>query len=77
MGEREREASKIKGEMICMCYSGNLFLDVTIACYKTLNHNKVLNVWVPVSYTGKVYDGCIKDLGFNPRLHQKLIGVLV
>ena len=44
MGEREREASKIKGEMICMCYSGNLFLDVTIACYKTLNHNKVLNV---------------------------------
>jgi len=31
--------------------------------------------------TNKVSDGCIRDLGFNPgfnpRLHQKLIGVLV
>ena len=25
----------------------------------------------------EVSDGCIRDLGFNPRLHQKLIGVLV
>ena len=33
--------------------------------------------WVPVSSTGKVSDGCIRDLGFNPRLHQKLVGVLV
>ena len=33
--------------------------------------------WVPVSSTGKIFDGCIRDLGFNPRLHQKLIGVLV
>ena len=33
--------------------------------------------WVPVSSTGKVSDDCIRDLGFNPRLHQKLIGVLV
>ena len=33
--------------------------------------------WVPVSSTGKVFDGCIRDLGFNPRLHQKLIDVLV
>ena len=33
--------------------------------------------WVPVSSTGKVSDGCIKDLEFNPRLHQKLIGVLI
>ena len=33
--------------------------------------------WVPISSTGKVSDGCIKDLGFNPRLHQKLIGVLI
>ena len=33
--------------------------------------------WVPVSSTGKVSDSCIRDLWFNPRLHQKLIGVLV
>ena len=33
--------------------------------------------WVPVSSTGKVFDGCIRDLRFNHRLHQKLIGVLV
>ena len=26
--------------------------------------------WVPVSSTGKVSDGCIRDLRFNPRLHQ-------
>ena len=26
---------------------------------------------------GKVFDGCIRDLGFNSRLHQKLISVLV
>ena len=34
-------------------------------------------LWVLVSSTGKVFDGCIRDLGFNPSLHQKLIGVLV
>ena len=28
-------------------------------------------------YISKVSDGCIRDLGFNSRLHQKLIGVLV
>ena len=33
--------------------------------------------WVPVSLTGKASNGCIKDKEFNPRLHQKLIGVLV
>ena len=32
---------------------------------------------VPVSSTSKVFNGCIKDLGFNLRVHQKLIGVLV
>ena len=31
-------------------------------------------MWVPVSLTDKVFDGCIRDLEFNP---QKLIGVLV
>ena len=33
--------------------------------------------WVPVSLTDKVSNGCIRDFEFNPRLHQKLIGVLV
>ena len=27
--------------------------------------------------TGKIFDDCIKDMGFNPYLHQKPIGVLV
>ena len=30
-----------------------------------------------VNSTGKVSDGCIRDLEFNPRIPQKLIGVLV
>ena len=34
-------------------------------------------LWVPINSTSKVSDGCIRDLGFNSRLHQKLIGVLV
>ena len=33
--------------------------------------------WVPINLTGKISDGCIIDLGFNRRLHQKLIGILV
>ena len=32
--------------------------------------------WVSVNSTSKVYDCCIRDLGFNLRLYQKLIGVL-
>ena len=34
-------------------------------------------MWVPISSSGKVFDGCIRDLGFNPHLHQKLISVLL
>ena len=41
--------------------------------YSTCNYT----LWVPVSSTGKVSDGCMRDLEFDPRLHQKLIGVLV
>ena len=37
----------------------------------------IIFLWVPVSSTSKVSDSCIRDLGFNPRLYQKLIGVLV
>ena len=31
--------------------------------------------WIPISSTGKIYDSYIKDLGFNPCLHQNLIDV--
>ena len=41
-------------------------------CYKL---GKI--AWVSVTSIGKVSDGCIRDLGFNPRLYQKPIGVLV
>ena len=34
-------------------------------------------IYVLVSSTGKVSNGCIRDLLFNPRLYQKIIGVLV
>ena len=34
-------------------------------------------MWVLINLTGKISDGCIKDLGFNFCLHQRLIGVLV
>ena len=42
-------------------------------------NNKQLSFdkWVPVNSTGKVSDSCIRDLGFNPHFHQKLIGMLV
>ena len=33
--------------------------------------------WVPVSSTDKVSDDYIRDLGFNPYLHQKMNDVLV
>ena len=29
------------------------------------------------SLISKISDGCIRDQGFNPHLHQKLIGILV
>ena len=43
---------------------GNAFIFLTI-------------LWVLASSTGKVFDGGIRDLRFNPCLYQKLIGVLV
>ena len=46
----------------------------TTLLIKSKNYRKL---WIPVSSTDKVSDGCIRDLRFNPRLHQKLIGVLV
>ena len=46
------------------------------------NNNNNLSIvifflWVSVSLTGKDSNSCIRDLGFNPRLHKKLIGILV
>ena len=34
-----------------------------------------LYIWIPVNSISKVSNGCIRDLGFNPRLHQKLIDI--
>ena len=33
--------------------------------------------WISVSLTNKVSNGCIRDLGFNLYLYQKLIDVLI
>ena len=43
----------------------------------SIPHQKVSLVWVPISSTSKIYDGWIRDLRFNPRLHKKLIDILV
>jgi len=32
-------------------------------------------LWVLINSTGKVFNDYIKDLRFNPYLHQKLIGI--
>ena len=37
--------------------------------------NKMCLIVGPVNSTGKISDGCIRDLGFNPWQHQKLIDV--
>ena len=37
----------------------------------------IIELWVSVNVISKVFDDFIRDLEFNPRLHQKLIGVLV
>ena len=31
--------------------------------------DKQTNDWIPVSLIGKISDGCIRDLGFNPHLY--------
>ena len=40
-------------------------------------NKKISVLWVPDSSTGKVFYGCIRDLEFNFRIHQKQIDVLV
>ena len=42
----------------------------------TVNKGKS-KLWVLVNSTGKISDGYIRDLGFNPHLQQKLIVDLV
>ena len=56
--------------------SHHMFENQQIGCY-TLNTTKPLITWISVSSTGKISDSCIRNLGFNPHLYQKLIGVLV
>ena len=46
-----------------------IYLYIYILMCECTNHD--------ISSTVKVSDGCIRDLGFNPCLYQKLIGVLV
>ena len=38
---------------------------------------KMVFVWIPVNSTSKVFYSWIRNLKFNPRLHQKPIGILV
>ena len=40
-------------------------------------HNSFRTMWVSVISTDKISDCWIRNLGFNHRLRQKLIGVLV
>ena len=42
-----------------------------------VSSNGFLLVWVSVNSISKFFDNLIRDLGFNLRLHKKLIGVLV
>ena len=53
-------------------YIYNLVVNLVAIVFKYVSM-----MWVLVNSTGKVSDGCIRNLGFNLRLHQKLIGVLV
>lgn len=43
--ERKR-VTKIRGKNICLCYIGNIFLDVTVAFCKNLNNDEGLDVGV-------------------------------
>lgn len=43
--ERKR-VTKIRGQNICLCYIGNIFLDVTVAFCKNLNNDEELDVGV-------------------------------
>ena len=56
-------------------YKTLIIIIITIIIVGVKNTQKENNdecTWI-----GKVFDGCIRDLGFNPCLHQKLINVLV
>ena len=43
---------------------------------RSMMTNKLIDLPTSKS-TGKVFDGYIRDIGFNPYLHQKLIDILV
>ena len=75
------------GEKMCGNICNIIWLSAYLSFYhlrpSTSSKKKKLSTincpleWVSVSLIGKVSDGCIKNLGFNPRLHQKLIGILI
>ena len=60
------------------CYATLAQLDLILYLFLKKKKNLIVfytfdlsnKMWFPVSSTGKVSDGCIRDLGFNPRLHQ-------
>ena len=48
--------------------------------FLSMRNQSLSALWVSVSLTGKVSNGCIRDMetmGFNPHVYQKLIGILV
>ena len=55
-----------------------IILNKSTICILSLTMKQVnYYLWVLVNSTGKIFDSCKKDLGFNFRLHQKLIRFLV
>ena len=52
------------------------FFEKELKVFFFLSKRPIL-LWVPINSADKVSDGYIRDLEFNPRLQQKLIGVLV
>ena len=73
--ERERESQLQKSYGIYHLGQSGSMTCISSQYQTELKVKTIL--WVPVSSTGKVFYSCIRYLGFNPHLHQKLIGVLV
>ena len=63
----------MKFYFVCyICFPNLLHLFSLYITFKNFTY-----LWVPVNSTNKIFDGCIRDLRFNPCLHQKLIDVLI
>ena len=70
----DSEGKKKKKKILISHDSKSLDMTWNIYFYY-IKHLSYSEPWVPVSLTGKMSYSCIRDLGFNPRLHQKLIEV--